>query len=406
MPFHFSSAAAHAAYRLREATQVFRRHRPVDGPVLAVIDFQEHTRGGHFGPWLKWFASEFSRRFALALVVTPNPSATEALFREQNQRPPANLIFRRLPARLRTTFDLDALREIREARGVQLHAFIMWGYDLPALSPAQQPSAVPWATLSGVSWHLRGHSSRAAEAELQVLERLRASAACCGFLQPDGYVGGEYDQAIWIPDLESVALPGAPTDRETSIQAYRDGKFCVGCFGLLTGFRCLDEVLLLAREQPGLRFVLAGKIFPKSVDPALRPLLEPGATENILILPGFIEDDAHLNAAINAVDAVFIDGKNYPVQSGIVCRAVHFGKCLLTPQSDSWTNDFIQQWGVGIRYEARNGLLAGEWERWVQSGGPERSRSASAATRNAASVSACFDRITARLLSPQPGSLP
>ncbi|MEI7780647.1 MAG: hypothetical protein WCJ18_01825 [Planctomycetota bacterium] len=366
-----------------------------------MIDFHEHTRGGHFGPWLKWFVHEFAKRFSRVLVVTPDPVATAALFEDSSAERCANVLFRKLPPSLGKRFDLDLLHDIPEARGVRLHAFIMWGYDLLGLAATKRCSAIPWAAFCGVSWLLRGHATAAAAAESQVLERLKASPSCRGFLQADRYVANADEQAIWVPDLENVALPsgGDQSCRVASIERHRGAAFSVGCFGLLTGQRCLNELLRLTQRHRDVRFVIAGKIMVDSVDEALRPLLGNGATENILVLSGFIEDDRELNAAINAVDAVFIDGQNYPVQSTIVCRAVHFGKCIITPRANSWTADFIRAAGVGIEYDSCDDDLAARWARWVHSGGAERSRCASAQTRDPAAVTACFDSLAARLLS-------
>ena len=370
------------------------------GEVLAVIDFHEHTRGGHFGPWLKWFVDEFAKRFSLVLVVTPHPVATAALFEAGPEECRSNVVFQKLPPSLGKRFDLDLLDVIPEARGVRLHAFIMWGQDLLDLATTKRPSAIPWATFCGVSWFLRGYDTVAAAAEAQVLERLKASPSCRGFLQADRYVADNDKRAIWVPDLENVALP-PPGDKPCSVAAierHRGATFSVGCFGLLTGPRCLNELLRLSQRHRDVRFVIAGKIFVDSVDEALRPLLGNGATENILVLPGFIEDNRELNAVINAVDAVFIDGRNYPVQSTIVCRAVHFGKCIVTPRSNSWTADFIRDAGVGVEYDSCDDDLPARWSGWLQSGGAERSRCASAKTRDPEAMTACFDSITNRLL--------
>jgi glycosyltransferase involved in cell wall biosynthesis len=225
-------------------------------------------------------------------------------------------------------------------------------------------------------------------------------------MQADRYVADDDERAIWVPDLENVALPscGEKPGRVAAIERHRGDTFSVGCFGFLTGPRCLNEILLLAQRHPDVRFVIAGKLFIDSVDEALRPLLENRATGNILVLSGFIEDDRELNAAINAVDAVFIDGRSYPVQSTVVCRAAHFGKCIVTPQSNSWTADFIRDTGAGIEYDSVDDDMAALWSRWRESGGAERSRCASAQTRDPAATRASFDSIANRLLSRGAGA--
>jgi len=142
---------------------------------------------------------------------------------------------------------------------------------------------------------------------------------------------------------------------------------------------------------------VAGNVFEETVEPELRPLLRERALPNLLVVPGFIETEEELNDAIAAVDAVFIDGKSYPVQSGIVCKAVELGRCILTPVSNSWTNDFVMEWQVGIVYESRHDSLAEAWARWKAAGGEARCRAASSFVRDPVAVAACFDRLSNEL---------
>lgn len=368
-----------------------------NGRALALVDFHEHTRGGHFGSWLRWFAAEFAGRFDDVYVVTPDPALTRSLFREAAGSAP-NLSFHRLPSRLRKTRDLEALRSIGNARTQHLCVFVMWGYDLLDLRSPRKPSSIPWAALTGLSWLQRGNSTPTASLEAKLLELFRASPSCRAFLQPDVYLNDGVEKAIWIPDLENIALPAQSTVRAGRIRAHAAGSFCVGAFGILVGRRCVDELVRLARAQPEVRFVLAGRIVEDSVDPDLRPLLRDGALPNLLVLPEFIPSEEELNDAIAATDAVFIDGRNYPVQSGIVCKAVHAGRCILTPRSNSWTCDFVLEWRAGIVYEATSDPLAEAWARWKSDGGEARSRAASLAVRDPRKVAACFDLVANELI--------
>jgi hypothetical protein len=365
------------------------------GRTLALLDLHAHTRGGHYGSWLRWFAGEFSPRFDEVCVVTPDPRLTRSLFQERDAAVP-NVSFHQLPARLRKTFDLEALRGLDGARRRHLSAFVMWGYDLLDLRPPRKPSSIPWAALGGISWLRRGHGTPAAEMEGKLLELFRSTPSCRAFMQPDRYLNG-VEKAIWIPDIENVVFPTRSTTRAERIRFHAGGRFCVGAFGILTGKRCLDELLRLARAQPDVRFVAAGRVVEESVSPELRPLLRDGSLGNLLVLPEFIPTEEELNDAIRATDAVFIDGAGYPVQSGIVCKAVHAGCCILTPRSNSWTCDFVLERGTGIVYESRADPIAEAWERWKSDGGEARSRAASEALRDPRDVAACFDDVTNEL---------
>ncbi len=368
-----------------------------EGRALALLDFHEHTRGGHFGFWLRWFACEFARRFDEVCVVTPDPALTRSLFQGPEGTRAPNVSFHRLPRRLRKSFDLECLRRIDGLKKRELGAFVMWAFDLLDLAPPRTSSSIPWGALSGLSWFKRGHTTPSAEKERRLLQLFHSAPSCRGFMQPDAYLNDAVDKAFWIPDVENVALPPQRTELAKRIESHASGRFCVGAFGILSGPRCLDELLLLAREQVGVRFVLAGRIPEDTVASHLRPLLREGALPNLLVVQGFIPTEEELNAAIQASDAVFIDGQNYPVQSGIVCKAIHLGRCILTPRSNSWTCDFVTEWQAGIVYESRADGIAEAWTRWKLEGGEARSRAASAAVRDPLAVAACFDGVTNEL---------
>ena len=127
--------------------------------------------------------------------------------------------------------------------------------------------------------------------------------------------------------------------------------------------------------------------------------LESGRCDNLLIYPNFIETEMELNSAIRTVDAVFIDGCHYPVQSGIVCKALHFGKWILSSRGDSWTNDVIAESGAGFTYPTRDADLIRRWEEWQSDDGEDRSRDYSKRLRDRSTVTGCFDEIAARLLN-------
>jgi glycosyltransferase involved in cell wall biosynthesis len=273
----------------------------------------------------------------------------------------------------------------------------MWGYDLLDLGPARTPSQIPWATLVGMSWLRRGYDTPAARMEARLLELFGATASCRAFLQFDAYVNDGLEKAIWVPDLEDLSLPARPTERYERIRAHAGDRPCVGAFGFLSGYRCLDELLPLARAHPELRFALAGQLWEETVAEPLRPLLRPGALENLLVLPGFMESEEELNDAVRAADAIFIDGARYPTQSGVVSKAVELGKCVVTPQANSWVCDFVREHGVGVVYERVDDPIAEALARWKADGGEARSRAASAAVRDPRGVAACFDRLVAEL---------
>lgn len=384
--------------KLRALTQPRPEKPRFDSPPsrLALIDFHHHQRGGHFGPWLRWFAEEFAARFDDVDIVTPRPESTRELFRTAAGDFDEQISFLRLPVRMQRKFHLEQLIEGLYGKRSNAAAFIMWGYDLCECRTLSLQGH-PWATLFGISRYYREGAGRAFEKERMLLDLVEKNVSCRAFFQPDQYLNGRRPKSVWVTDLEDMECTEMRTPLLDSMSTFAEGTLCIGVFGMLHGNRCVDEVLALAREHPDVRFVLAGKIFVEGVRTDLRPDLEPGARENLLVWPSFIESNGELNAAIRAVNGLFIDGRRYPVQSGIVCRGLHFGKWILSSAGDSWTTDVIHDGAVGLAYRDRSEDFVGHWMSWKDSGGEERSRAYSRRLRDPETVASCFDRMASRL---------
>jgi hypothetical protein len=379
--------------------------------MIAVIDYQDHSRGGHFGPWLKWFVREFTQRFDSLLVFTPLPEHTRELL-GMSGREEGNIACHELPPGPRKAFyrlkrNRCPLSKIM-ARAAQLapeadrHAFIMWGDDLLIHNVAQGASGVPFGTLGGNSFSRRGHSGRAAQREVELARLCEIHPDCRALLVPDQFMIAETDaKTVWIPGYENVELPsGGEEVRAESVQAIQAhvaGRFSVGSFGMLGGGRAVNEMLWLSQLHAGIRFVLAGKIDVESVRDELRPLLAAERPANLLVIPSFFATDREMNAAMNSVDAVLLDGSHYPVHSGIVSRGLAFGKCILTPASNSWTADVARVHEAGIAYADRGGDLEAQWRQWRDGGGEGRSRAAAAALMGDEAIARSFDTLAARL---------
>lgn len=385
---------------------------------IAVVDLYKFGRGGHFAYWHTRFGREFSSRFDQVLLVSPDPASLETYFRSTAGIPDTNISFHRLPRGLKKTFDLQRLRTLPIAGDVVLHAFMMWAFDLPPVRIPQPEyrvqlkravdlltfrtpwfaAEIPWGALTGISWHMRGISSPTADKERRVIEFFARNDSCKAFMHADEYVGGRIEKAHSVPDFENVELPTSPTELALRVRKHAGNHFCIGAVGILAGYRCIDEILPLALAHPEIRFVLAGKVYEPTIRPDLMPLLRDQTPENVLFVPGFIDGEVELNSVINAIDAIFVDGSRYPVQSGVVCKAIHFGKCVVTPDSNSWTADLIHEWEVGISYRSMRDDLAGCWRQWRQNGGPDRSRKASQHLRSPSEVAKCFDSVSVSLL--------
>ena len=378
---------------------------------LAVVDYQPHTRGGHFGPWLKWFVRELAARFDRVAVFTPSAAQTANLLGFDGTArgnvachalpPGPRKAFYRLK-RNRCPLVKIMARARREAPDAQWHAFVMWGDDLLIHQVAEGESGAAFATLGGNSWTRRGRTGRAARREDELARLCDAHPDCAALLVPDQFmITAEDRKTLWIPGYENVELPadGAISPTVDTIRQHIAGALSVGSFGMLGGGRAVNAMLRLALLHPSVRFVLAGKLDVESVAADLRPLLAERRPENLLVISQFFERDADLNAAMNSVDAVLLDGTDYPVHSGIVSRGLAFGKCILTPACDSWTADVVRTCDAGIAYADPAADLADEWRRWRERGGPERSRNAAADLMGPKAIAQAFDTLTHRLVT-------
>jgi len=359
---------------------------------LLLIDLKDHRRGGHFGPWLKWFAQEFSTRFDLVRIITPKPKNTKSLFSKDERR---CFKFNKLSKKHRTALPLDELCDSYNTKGQSTSCFIMWGPDLNKRRiPEKLP---PWATVIGLSISRRHPELKEAVEEHETLQIVESSHNCRGFFQADHFLKNIPNKAVWLPDLENIELLNTRSELVTKIQAFRSDTFTVGVFGILAGPRCLHALVELAREHPNIRFVLVGKLLSKRINKSATQFLEENPHRNLFLHAGFIEKEEELNSAIDCVDAVLIDGSHYPQHSGVVSKAIYMGKCILSPDSNSWTCELIKAEGVGIAYESAKLDLLKEWKIWHSNNGPQRSRETSRQLRRLDSVKASFDTITHQL---------
>lgn len=363
---------------------------------LLLIDFHPFSRGGHFGQYMHWFAREFCSRYDWVTALSPNAEVLEAHFRTYEMEIPANLRFGTLSRVDRKIFDLDRLARQHTSRFEQVEAFIMWGYDLQEFKRRRKPN-LPWATMMGISWLHRGKREDNRARELALLEILKDDFCCKAFLQPDQFLNDRHEQSIWLPDIQPVERLVRDTQLVDRIRRHSERGLSIGCFGILTGLRCMDVLLQLAQAQPQVRFVAAGRLVEDSIRNDLHCLLEPGRLENLLIIPGFIDTEFELNSALCAVDGLLMDSSRYPVQSGMVSKALYHGLWLLSTEADSWTNDIIRQYRAGHVLGCFSDDLPSLYRTWQASGGPAAVQTLARELREPEKVAACFDSLCRRL---------
>jgi hypothetical protein len=371
---------------------------------IAVIDFEVHTRGGHFGDWLVFFANEFAKRFDHVLVYTPDPVKTAGLFESAPEARRANITLAKLPqGKRRRLFSSrrkkcslgEVFREAEKlAPSSRVCGFVTWGYDLEAPETLVNLTAHPWATLVNPTWHERGFKNAAAQRDAELLKLLNSISQCVRMLWWDHFaISRKHSNVLWIPGRTQLQLASTQPPLVERIRAHAGDRFLIGSPGILTGPRGVNEMVRLAGRHPDIRFVLAGKLVRESVDPDLLSKLDAARPANLMLAEGYL-DEPQLNAVVKAADAFFIDGAAHPQHTSIAIKALFFGKCLLTTESNSWMRDVIQKWDAGVVYTNRDMDLTAAWQQWRSSGGPDNALRAAEALASERDIAACFDELT------------
>ena len=379
-------------------------------PVLALIDFETHTRGGHFGHWLKIFGTEFSKRFDSVIVITPEPDLTRNLFVSSPSGLPANIRFQALPkgrrpilnllGKRKKTSPVEILRNIfpGDMQGKAV-SFFMWGYDLiDGRTNASAQISLPWATLGSGSWLLRNHSNDAASRDRELLRLCESNASCRAMVTPDEFItSNKHSKLKWLRAFEDVSVEECPTAEIQELRKRANGRPVIGGFGMLNGIRCVNEILRMMEFQQDFFFLLAGKLDRNSIDPGLRDRMESLPSDRAMLVEGFLAE-TRLNSLIAESNIVFLDGLQYPVHSSIATKSMYFGKCLLTRKSNSWMFDTIQSLHSGFVYSSPDENFLNQLEAWRASGGPERAKNLIINEMSSRVLGKAFDDLTNLLI--------
>jgi len=129
---------------------------------------------------------------------------------------------------------------------------------------------------------------------------------------------------VIIPDSQSVQ-----TDNKEYFCCSWNSKGnspTLGIVGQLYGYRGTSALIKLAARQPSLRYIFWGAGRWNTVKKRHRILLEILKRLNIVLVNDtFMPNEEKLNHIFQHLDALFLDGAQYPSPSGIVTRARHFG---------------------------------------------------------------------------------
>jgi hypothetical protein len=376
--------------------------------VLVIIDFEDHSRGGHFGNYLRNFCVRFASRFGKVVCCTPNPEHTRELFTEVKMSIPGNVFFMPQPKgprrhvifgpRGKCTVQTVLSQVRRMFPGMRRAAFVMWGFDLLEGRLGERPAQAPWGTFADMSWTERGFKTTAAESDAKLKSLVESRKDCAVILCWDSFrFADNPPKRIWIPSIEHLTLPEKQPEETVVLASRAAGRPVISGLGILSGIRCVDEMLRLTRNHPDVFFLLAGKPYRESVNPELAPMLDAKTPENLMVIPKFLPE-ALLNSLVLASDGLFVDGMNYPVHSSVACKALHFGKFLVSRESNSWTCDAIRKFDAGLIY--KNGeepRFTDFCNKWKATSGRERSLRAAKVFMGEDAINKFFDKASSAL---------
>ena len=137
-----------------------------------------------------------------------------------------------------------------------------------------------------------------------------------------------------IPQYENLELDSI---KRPCCSLPNSSKITIGIVGQLYGYRGVNNLISIVSKNRRLRIFLWGQERWQSVNPLKRFALTflIGKKQKFL-LDKYLASDAELNHAFTHLDALYIDGANYPSPSGIAVRARNFGLPVLVEDGESY----------------------------------------------------------------------
>lgn len=129
---------------------------------------------------------------------------------------------------------------------------------------------------------------------------------------------------VVIPDSQSVQTDS----NQYSCCSWKQKSHAptIGLVGQLYGYRGASALIQMAARHTGLRYIFWGEGRWSTVSSRHRFMAKILQRLNIVYVNDSIKlDDEELNHGFKHLDALFLDGSQYPNPSGIVTRARHFG---------------------------------------------------------------------------------
>jgi hypothetical protein len=219
------------------------------------------------------------------------------------------------------------------------HVYFEWLHDIPnieELDTALYSHGLTWSVTASISelWNSNQKDSRVFKmlSQLNDCRSLRTV-----FVFDDLLIKKLNFRNICftsIPQYENLELDSI---KRLCCSLPNSAKITIGIVGQLYGYRGVNNLISIVSKNRGLRIFLWGQERWQTVDPFKRFVLTflVGKKQKFL-LDKHLASDADLNHAFTHLDALYIDGVNYPSPSGIAVRARNFGLPVLVEDGESY----------------------------------------------------------------------
>jgi hypothetical protein len=219
------------------------------------------------------------------------------------------------------------------------HVYFEWLHDIPnigELDTKLHSIGLTWSVTASISelWNSNQKDSRV----FKMLNQLNdCKALGMVFVFDDLLVKKLNFKNIHftaIPQFENLELDSI---KRPCCSLPNSSKKTIGVVGQLYGYRGVNNLISIVSKNRGLRIFLWGQERWQSVNPFKRFVLTflIGKKQKF-ILDKHLTSDAELNHAFIHIDALYIDGTNYPSPSGIAVRARNFGLPVLVEDGESY----------------------------------------------------------------------
>lgn len=240
------------------------------------------------------------------------------------------------------------------------HVYFEWLHDIPDLSQidnALRATGITWSVTASISelWNTR-------EADSQVFNMLTTLNYCDSlatvFVFDELLISRlDFRNILFtpIPHYENMALDKI---LRPCCSWLPSSKVTIGLIGQLYGYRGLNKLILIALKNRGLAIFLWGQERWATIDPIKRLVLSfLISKKRKYISDNYLSSDEELNHAFSHLDALYIDGSNYPSPSGIVVRARNLGIPILLEDGASY---------LKAKSQFDEGIIVGSFSRMSQ----------------------------------------